>query len=143
MSQIRVLIAVAGLVVALTPVGALAQGMSNEDVIAQNQAVMAVARQQANLANDLARCRMAATGVSVPGAVGFSEPAPAGGCAAMPSSVTAMATSASGTCVTATRALTKLEFNQVNEFEIASADAIADNEPPLTMPADISALIGC
>ena len=59
MSQFRSLIAVAGLVMALAPVGA--QAGSNEDLIAQNQAMVVAANQQANLANDVARCKMAAS----------------------------------------------------------------------------------
>jgi hypothetical protein len=139
MSQIRVVIAVAGLLMALAPVGVGAQALTNEDIIAANRAAMAAAIQQANLANDLARCKIASAGGFVSGTVAFSQPNP-GGCMTTPATPAASSTPAPGTCVAATRALTKAELDKVNEFEIAAADAIADAEPPLMPTPDIIAL---
>jgi hypothetical protein len=142
MSQLRSMLAVAGLVIALAPVGA--QAGSNEDIIAQNQAMVVAANQQANLANDLARCKMASTGLPVPGTVGFSQPAPSGGCTGMTAPVPPTTTAvASGRCISGMRPLTKAELDRVNEFVIAAADAIADNEPAVPMSVDVIALIGC
>jgi hypothetical protein len=142
MSHIRSLIAVAGLVIALAP--AAAQAGTNEDVIASNKAMVVAANQQANLANDLARCKLASTGTVVSGGIGFSQPAPTGGCTGMPAPAPAASTTApGGKCVSAMRPLTKAELDQVNEFVINAADAIADGETPLTMPPDVVLLIGC
>jgi len=142
MSKLRSLIAVASIVFALVPVGA--QAGSNEDQIAMNQAMVAAAEQQANMANDLARCKLASTGVAVPGTVGFSQPAPTGGCSGIATPVpTTEATSGGGKCVSAMRPLTKFEFDQVNEFVIAAARAIANSLPPVAMSDDVKALIGC
>jgi hypothetical protein len=66
----RVLLCAVGLLFALVPAVTLADGRSD----------VAAAKRQANIANDAARCSLAAQGVQLPGTIGASTPEAAVAC---------------------------------------------------------------
>jgi len=136
----RMRIVVAGLFVAIVPFAGTAHADTLESA---NAAVTGV---RANWVNDLARCRLAAMGVAVPGNVAFSQPTPAGlfnDCMPLPGASSAGSTStqaigAAGCLST----LTKFQQNIVNEWAISVQKANANKTPEPAMPSEVMALIG-
>jgi hypothetical protein len=103
------------------------------------------AKRRANIENDIARCQLAAEGVSLPGKVAPSEPEAAAECGAGARALTAVPVAVSGgsRCSAVGRPLTKFEQNQINEFEIAKSKAIKKNAPIPMPSADVAALLAC
>lgn len=157
--RIRPTLLVAGVFAALLPFSGVAQAATNDQVIAQQRAAAMTTQQQINLANDVARCQMAAAGEKVPGTVGqtvtdingmvisctpgaMTTTGNQSSMSGTTSSGSSM-TNASGTgCVTATRSLTKAETNIVNAWAIAVQKAISKKQPAPTLPSDVAALVG-
>jgi hypothetical protein len=151
--RIRPGLIVASIFAALVPFASVAQAATNEDVIAQQKAAAMQATIVANTLNDLARCKMAAAGQTVPGTVAFSQPAPTllvnactptgGTSGGATPTVSQATTNANGLgCVTNSRSLTTFEANAVNDWAISVQKAIANKQSAPTMPAFVAALIG-
>ncbi|MGI9149151.1 MAG: hypothetical protein ACR2IK_21810 [Chloroflexota bacterium] len=138
-------IAVVGAALALLPLTGVAHAQTSTPL------TPAQARAAANLANDLAQCKLAAAGVKTSGKPGISGELPAGvampacapGAAATTPSPMPASTMTTGTCAAATRSLTKPELSLVNDYEIAIAKAASNFTAPPVMSPDVSALIGC
>ena len=149
--RIRFGLIVASVLVALLPVAGVAQAATNEDVIAQQQAGAQQALALSNTLNDLARCKMAAAGLAVPGTVSFSQPGPTAlvnSCmppapsttSGAPASTPAPMTNASGMgCVSP---LTTGQANLVNDWAISVQKAISNKTAQPSMPPEVAALIG-
>lgn len=101
---------------------------------------------KANWVNDLERCRLATTGVQVPGTIGFSQPTPTGlmnTCqaapgVALPEPTHTLAVGTAG-CVSSPN---KFEMNLINAWAISVQKAITDKNPPPAQPPDVMALVG-
>jgi len=149
--RIRFGLIVASLLVALLPFAGVAQAATNEEVIAQQQAAAQQALALSNTLNDLARCKMAAAGLAVPGNVTFSQPqptalvnscmppAPSTTTGAPPVSPTPMTNASGMGCVSS---LTTAQSNMVNDWAISVQKAISNKQPQPAMPPDVAALIG-
>jgi hypothetical protein len=98
----------------------------------------------ANIANDVARCQLAAAGTPVPGNLAASQPESAAGCgAAGPAKAPTPAPAVTGTCPVVGRALTKAEADQINQFAIAKQKALASRQPAPVPSADVANLMSC
>lgn len=109
---------------------------------AASSASASLEKQRANVANDIARCQLAAAGKHLPGKVAPSQPAAAAACGG---AARALATlpGAPPKCPLTGRGLNKLEMNEINEFEIALAKAQKKNRPLPVPSADVLALTAC
>jgi hypothetical protein len=133
MRYARAFSVVTALVLALAPLTTHAQSAATLD-----------AKRRANIQNDIARCQLAAAGVTLPGNVAPSQPEAVVGCGAG-TGVRALQTlpSSAGKCPAVGRSKTKLEQDLVNDFEIARLKAMNKHTPLPTPSADVAALLAC
>jgi len=122
LKKLQIAICTAGLVLALMPAVTLA---------ASPEAV--AAKRAANVANDVARCNLAAQGVSLPGKIAPSTPEAAAGCTALAKNeeFRALQLLPAGiriTCSLAANQLTKLQKAPLYDYLIAKAKAEKKNQ---------------
>jgi hypothetical protein len=133
--MLRLLTVAVVLIIGLLPVQAHAQS---------TREMQREAKRLENIANDLARCQLAAAGTSVPGNLAASQPEAAAGCAAAVLAARPRPASAvTGKCPVTGRALTKFELDQVNDFAIAKARAEARRLPVPTPSTEVANLLAC